>query len=304
MTDAQEASIERIATAHTWGDALQHAFAQLRARPELPTPELDAQLLLAHVVGSPRARLLAYPERPLEPNLARVYAGLVIRRLAGEPVAYLVGRKEFLGLDFWTDRRALIPRPETELLVEAALADIAVRLALPGATPPVVVDVGTGTGAIAIAVAVREPRVPRVYATDISKDALDLAIQNAQHLGVAQRIEFLCGDLLDPLPERVDVLLANLPYVPPRDAPTLPRDVREYEPALALFGADDGLGHLRRLFAQAPSHLRPAAAIILEFGAGQAAEVATIACATFPGSQVRVRTDYAGWERYAIIRIS
>jgi len=207
-----------------------------------------------------------------------------------------------MGLDFLTDARALIPRPETELLVEAALVEVRARLAASTSPAPVVADIGTGSGAIAVALAQLEPRLDMIYATDVSADALALAQENAQRLGVAERIHFLEGDLLLPLPEPVDVLLANLPYVAPRDAPTLADDVRRYEPSLALYGDDDGLGHLRRLFAQMFGRLKPEAVILLEFGYDQRAAVAVLAQTTFLAPEVRIVADYAGWDRLAVIR--
>lgn len=350
----QRARREALATARTQGAALTLASGWLRAALAAAaasandpmggaedagevmraldgeTPDLDAQVLLAHVVSAPRFTLLAYPERPLTPEQAAAYAGLVARRAAHEPVAYLTGRREFMGLDLLVDHRALIPRPETELLVEAALANLRSRLTIavpptdtpvdltastahPNSSPPPVgprvravprvADIGTGSGAIALAVAALEPRLPRIYATDISADALALAAANAERLGVADRIIFLPGDLLAPLPERVDVLLANLPYVAPRDAATLPTDVSRYEPGLALYGAEDGLGHLRRLFAQAPSHLRPHASLFLEFGYDQRAAVEALAHAAFPQATTRVVADYAGWDRFIEIQV-
>jgi len=335
-----------LAAARTQGAALALASAWLRAalaspvteadddardarRDDGETPDLDAQVLLAHVVGAPRFTLLAYPERPLTPEQAATYAGLVARRAAREPVAYLIRRREFMGLDLLVDRRALIPRPETELLVEAALAAIRRRLddtraassaedspteQTPTAPPSHtygkgagglgVADIGTGSGAIALAIAALEARVERVYATDISPDALALAAENATRLGVADRVVFLQGDLLAPLPEPVDMLLANLPYVAPRDATTLPTDVSRYEPGLALYGADDGLGHLRRLFAQAPAHLRPHATLFLEFGYDQRTAVEALAHATFPQATTRVVADYAGWDRFIEIQLA
>ena len=356
----QRARRETLAATRTQGAALTLASAWLRAALASPiaslvapvgdvgdtgramdaeTPDLDAQVLLAHVVGAARFTLLAYPERPLTPEQAATYAGLVARRAAREPVAYLTGRREFMGLGLLVDHRALIPRPETELLVEAALADLRRRLdagnaanaanaaanipstpqpATPqasftppshpdgkgaGGVGPLVADIGTGSGAIALAVAVLEARLARIYATDISADALALAAANGERLGVADRVIFLQGDLLAPLPETVDVLLANLPYVAPRDAATLPTDVSHYEPGLALYGADDGLGHLRRLFAQAPAHLRPHATLFLEFGYDQRAAVESLVRATFPQAMTRVVADYAGWDRFIEIRL-
>jgi len=291
-----------LANARTLGEALIQAERWLRAVPDGESAALDAQLLLAHVAGLPRTTILAYPERPLAPEDAERYAALVARRVAREPVAYLTGHREFMGLDFLTDARALIPRPETELLVEAALTEVRDRLAEAMSPAPVVVDIGTGSGAIAVALAQLEPRLDTIYATDVSADALTLARENAQRLGVAHRIRFLEGDLLLPLPEPVDVLLANLPYVAPRDAPTLADDVSRYEPSLALYGGDDGLGHLRRLFAQIPTRLKPGATIMLEFGYDQRAAVVTLAHTTFPMVDIRIVADYAGWDRLAVIR--
>ena len=299
-TRPQDNFATALASARTVGDALALARRWLRGLPGHENAALDAQLLLAHVTDLSRTSVLAYPERALSADEAERYAALVARRTAHEPVAYLTGHRAFMGLDFLTDARALIPRPETELLVTAALAEVDARLAAGGA-PPVVVDIGTGSGAIAVALAAHAPNLGAIYATDISSDALALAQENAQRLGVAGRIHFLLGDLLGPLPEPVDLLLANLPYVAPREATTLPDDVRRYEPSLALYGDDDGLGHLRRLFAQAPKRLKPGAAILLEFGYDQRAAVETLAHETFPGAEARIIADYAGWDRLAII---
>ena len=299
MTDRRNS----LARATTYAEALRDATAMLRDADGAEAPTLDAQVLLSHVTGVSRAALVAFGERPLTPEQAQRYAELVARRVAREPVAYLVGEREFMGLAFQTDERALIPRPETELLVEAALADVRERLARAPASPPLVADIGTGTGAIALALAVLEPRLARLYATDLSADALALAAENARRLGVASRVTLLEGDLLSPLPERVDLLVANLPYVAPRDAPTLPSDVSQYEPALALYGADDGLGHLRRFFAGASQYLLPAASIYLEFGYDQRAAIEELTRGAFPDASWRVGADYAGWDRFIVIHL-
>ena len=296
-----DSSDDALARARTLGEALSVATERLRvAGAGEKTPQLDAQVLLAHVTGAGRATVLAYPERALPPEQGAMYAELVARRAEGEPVAYLMGHREFMGLDLLTDRRALIPRPETELLVEAALAEARARLER-GETP-IAADIGTGSGAIAVALAVLEPRLPRIYATDVSSEALALAAENAARLGVAERVTFLRGDLLDPLPRPVDLLLANLPYVAPRASAELLPSVRGYEPALALYGADEGLGHIRRLFARAPAHLRPGATLFVEFGYDQRAGVVALAIAVFPRAEVHVGADYAGWDRYVIVR--
>jgi release factor glutamine methyltransferase len=152
-------------------------------------------------------------------------------------------------------------------------------------------------------VVTHEPRLPYLYATDVSADALAVAEENARRLGVAGRVIFLPSDLLTNLPSSIDVLLANLPYVAPKDAPILPSDVAQYEPGLALYGPDeDGLGHLRRLFHQAPAHLAPGAALIVEFGYDQREAVEALASSTFPDGGLQSGRDYAGWDRYLIVQ--
>lgn len=303
MGNMPEDKQDTLAEAPTLGEALKLARAALRAS-ETATPDLDARVLLAHVVGMTPTMVLASSDRLLAPADAAQYAEFVTQRVAGEPVAYLTGHREFMGLDFRTDRRALIPRPETELLVEAALADIRARLQAHPDSPPLVADIGTGSGAIAIAIAALEPGLPRINATDISAEALALSQENAERLGVADRVHFIQGDLLEPLPEAVDVLLGNLPYVAPRDAATLPPDVRLYEPQVALYSQDEGLSHIQRLFAESSSHLRPDATLILEFGYDQREAIEALARAAFPNASITVGVDYAGWDRYIVIRTS
>jgi release factor glutamine methyltransferase len=286
----------RLVAARTRGEALSLAGAWLREAGS-ETPALDAQALLAHVTGAARATLLAYPERALTPEQAAAYAALVARRAAQEPVAYLTGRREFMGLDLHTDRRALIPRPETELLVEAALGEIRRRLSDPARPAPIAADIGTGSGAIAVALAALEPRLAEVYAVDISAGALALAAENAAALGVAARVIILAGDLLEPLPRPVDIILANLPYIAPDDASVAP-SVHGYEPHMALYSPERGLAHIRRLLEQAPGRLLPGGALYLEFGYDQRVAVEALARQTFPAATLRVGADYAGWDRY------
>ncbi len=281
-------------------EALLGARARLRAA-EISSADLDAAVLLASVLGADRAMLYAHPERALSPEAQAAFEALLARRLRGEPVAYLIGHKEFMGLDFLTDRRALIPRPETELLVEMALTEVR-RRGENALAELRVADIGTGSGAIAISLAVLEPRLPLIYATDISAEALALAAENARRLGVESRLRLLQGDLLEPLPEPVDVLLGNLPYIADNEQEILAPDVRDYEPHLALFGAEGGLGHIRRLLASAPPLLKPGAALLLEFGYNQRAPLAEIISSTMPGAQVRFVCDYAGWDRVVEIR--
>lgn len=284
-----------LATSQTLGAALQRAVAWLRAAGS-PTPALDAQTLLAHVTGISRATLLAYPERALAAGEASAFAELVARRAVHEPVAYLTGQREFMGLTFHTDRRALIPRPETELLAEEALREARARLDASPTRPPVAADIGTGSGAIAVALAALEPRLERVYAVDIAADALALAMENAAALGVTARVIPVQGDLLAPLPEPVDLIVANLPYIAPDDAHVAP-SVSGYEPRVALYSAEGGLTHIRRLLEQAPAALRPGGALFLEYGYDQRAAVETLARQAFPDATLRAGADYAGFDR-------
>jgi release factor glutamine methyltransferase len=286
----------------TWGAALTWAASLLRVAAIGETPDLDAQTLLARALDTPRATLLAFPERSLTEEQAAVLTRLVERRLTREPVAYLVGHREFMGMEFLVDHRALIPRPETELLVEAALAETRARLDA-GHSAVSLADVGTGSGAIGLTLARLEPRIAPLFALDLAPDALDLARENAQRLGVYSRVTFLQSDLLMALPQPVDILLANLPYVARRDQGELPDDVRRYEPEIALFGDEDGLGPLRRFFEQAPRYVNARATIGVEFGYNQRNAVEVLAQSAFPGARVRVGADYAGWDRFALIHI-
>jgi release factor glutamine methyltransferase len=283
----------------TWGEALVFGAERLRAA-KIDSPDLDAQVLLAHVLGAPRATLLAYSERRLRAVEAAEFAHLIERRLAHEPVAYLTGRKEFMGLNLAVDRRALIPRPETELLVEAALTDMRARFA--GETAAIsAADVGTGSGAIALSIARFEPRAEPIYALDISGDALELARENARQLGLEDRITFLRSDLMDALPQPVDLLLANLPYIARRDQAELATDVQRYEPEVALYSEEEGLALLRRFFELAPRYVNLQATIGVEFGYNQRSAIEALARAAFPNGRVRVGADYAGWDRFALI---
>jgi release factor glutamine methyltransferase len=258
---------------------------------------LDAQVLLGHVLGVERSALYTHPERALTPEQEQEFVTLLERRKLGEPVAYLVGHEEFFGLDFLVDRRVLIPRPETELLVEAALG--AVREMFANGRTPLVADIGTGSGIIPITLALQEPRLPYLYASDISSQALDLARLNAQRHGVERRVRLLQGDLLAPLPEAVDLLVANLPYVGSEEREALAPDVRDYEPHLALFAGPQGLDLLRRLFieAQRPGKLKEGALLLLEIGYQQREPLRQILSELWPGAKVTFEKDYAGWDR-------
>jgi len=259
------------------------------------SPRLDAELLLAHTLEANRAAVLAWPDRRLTPKELTRYRYLVDRRAAREPLAYILGRREFFGLEFAVDPRVLIPRPETELLVEEAL-----RLARPR-TSPLLADVGAGSGAIAVSLAVHLPQA-RVYALDDSAEALAVATENARRHGVADRITCLQGNLLAPLPEPVDLVTANLPYVATPEWEDLAPEIRHYEPRAALDGGADGLVLIRGLLAAAAPQLRPGGALLLEIGAAQGRAVVDLAGQHFATAEVKLRQDYAGLDRLVVVQ--
>jgi release factor glutamine methyltransferase len=263
-------------------DALDSAVIALTASGG-DTPRLDAELLLAHVLGTDRAALFSDPERGLEPDEARAFMDLAARRREREPVAYILGRKGFRTIDLAVDPRVLIPRPETEHVVEAALG------LPPGAR---VADVGTGSGAIALALKTERPDL-EVLATELSPGALAVARANAARLGLD--VELLEGDLLDPVEGPLDAVVSNPPYVAVGDL--LAPDVGRYEPREALFGGADGLDVIRRLIAAAAG----VPFLALEVGAGQAAEVARLVREGGWGAVESIR-DLAGHERVVVGR--
>jgi release factor glutamine methyltransferase len=257
----------------------------------LGTPRLDAELLVAHVLALPRVQLYVQFERVLAPEELAALRELIKRRQAGESVAYLTGRKEFWKFEFAVDARVLVPRPDTETLVEEALA----RLGAPGeGEAPRIADVGTGSGALAITLAKLRAGAA-VFASDVSPVALEVARANAERLGAA--VTFVEGDLVGPLAAHApfSLIVANLPYIPSGDLAALPADVRS-EPTLALDGGADGLDLVRRLVAAAPALLAPGGALALEIGAGQAGPTgAALRDAGF--TAVEARKDLAGIER-------
>lgn len=268
-----------------------HFFEQKKATD---TARLDAELLLAHVLGFDRVKLYTHFDRPMSAEELADYRALVKRRVAGEPVAYLLGTKGFWEFELDVDRRALIPRPETEVLVEAALElldeDAAGSL----------IDVGTGTGAIALALA-SERAGMQVAATDTSADALALARQNADKLGLAERVRFFEGDLLSAvdaslLPARM--VVSNPPYIAEDERDEVMRDVKDFEPAGALFAGDDGLDVIRRLIPAAFDALESGGHFLCEIGyqQGEAVE-ALLEQAGF--ANAAIRQDYSGRDRVA-----
>lgn len=271
--------------------------AQELADADLQGVRLEAQVLVAHVLGLERAQLYAYPERELTTEQELAYHALLKRRVHREPMAYILGHKEFYGLDFYVDQRVLIPRPETELLVESALAYI--RSRLDGGSVPLVADIGTGSGAIPITIAVEEPRLPYLFACDISASALEVAHINCERHQVTERVRLLQGDLLASLPEPVDILLANLPYVGTHEMDAMVPDVLSYEPHQALFSGPDGLDLLLRLCTETEKSamLKRGGVMLLEIGYQQCKPLTLALRSLWPQARVSCKKDYAGWDR-------
>ncbi|ACG71635.1 protein-(glutamine-N5) methyltransferase, release factor-specific [Anaeromyxobacter sp. K] len=261
-------------------------------RKGVDAPRLTAELLLAHALRCERMRLYLDFDRPLgEPELA-AFRELVRRRAEGEPTAYLTGRRDFYGRPFLVDARVLVPRPETELVLEAA------RDALPegGAA----LDLCTGSGALGVSLALERPGA-RVVATDLSADALAVAAENARALGAA--VDLRQGDLWAPLREgeRFDVIVSNPPYVPRGELDTLPREVRR-EPRLALDGGPDGLSLLRRIVEGAPTRLVPGGTLVLEMHEGHL-ELLPRLCRDAGFERAEARRDLAGLPRLTVARL-
>ena len=276
--------------------ALEQATAYL-TQADQDNARLDAQVLLSHTLHTERSFLYAYPEQVLTSEQEQIYRTLIERRSQGEPIVYLTGHKEFYGLDFLVDKRVLIPRSETELLVEAALD--ACRKMFDAGQTPIVADIGTGSGAIPVTLAVLELRLPYLYACDISTDALEVAYLNCQRHHVEDRVRLLQGDLLAPLPEPVDLVTANLPYVGTDELEELPLDVRAYEPHLALFSGPLGLDLMLRFFQelQHSQKLKAGAILLLEIGYLQHEALTSILQETWPQAILTFIKDFAGWNR-------
>jgi release factor glutamine methyltransferase len=226
-----------------------HQAAKDFASHGINEARLEAEILLAHLLKTDRIGLYVNSARKLSDGQMLAYSTLVKRRLNHEPTAYIIGHKEFFGLDFRVNPHTLIPRPDTELLVEKAIE-------LAKAFPPscLIADVGTGCGAIAIALAIHLPRA-RIYATDISAAALEVARENCQRYSLENRITLLQGNLLQPLPERVQIIVANLPYIKESELSRIMPEISEFEPHLALSGGKDGLQIIKQLLSQITGRL-------------------------------------------------
>jgi release factor glutamine methyltransferase len=286
-------------------ELLRTGVERLRASGS-ETPRLDAELLLADALGKDRTAVIAHPDRPVDRGAESTYAAHLARREAGEPVAYIRGFKEFYGLAFSVDSRALIPRPETERIVELAEREVMNRLsAAPraaGGAPLRIADVGTGSGTIAVALAASLRRRQslaevEILGTDSSTEALDLARENAVGHGVADRVRFVEVDLLPPVVSfPFDVILANLPYIPSSQVSKLPV-AASFEPRQALDGGPDGLACIARLIERLPDALAPGGVALLEVGSDQAQAVCSVAADIRPGWRCSIEHDLAGQPR-------
>ena len=275
------------------------------------TPRLDAELLLGHAIGVERSTVIAHPEWTVSDAAAERFDHGLERRGKGEPVAYIRGFKEFHGLAFATDPRAMIPRPDTELLVDLAEGEILARLTAaprPPGTPPLrVADVGTGSGTIGIALAVALRRRHAlddfvIIGTDASPDALDLARENAVGHAVADRVRFIEADVLPPVVEPpFDVILANLPYIPSDTISSLPV-AASFEPRAALDGGPDGLAAIRQLVGRLSSGVAPGGVAMVEIASDQADAVRELVAAELPGWEATVEPDLSGAAR--VVRIA
>ena len=258
---------------------------------------IDAEVLARHARGWNRATYLTRRDEPLAADAAAAYEGLVVRRERREPVAYITGSREFWNLEFLVTPAVLIPRPESEFIVEAALARLCDKR-----RAWAIADVGTGSGCLAITLA-HELSGARVIATDISRDALDVARENAARFGVGDRVTLVESSLLDNAPGPFDLIVANPPYVPSSQSPTLSPDVRDYEPPQALYGhGDDGLDEARALLAQAPSRLALNGVLLMEFGFSQA-DAVRVAVGQVPSLEpIEILRDLQGHERTLVAR--
>lgn len=278
-------------------DGLENAAAQLRSGPHPERARADAETLMRHHIGKNRAWLIAHSDDEFGGCASIGYARLIERRMAGEPIQYIAGECEFYGLPFNVTRDVLIPRPETEHSVEKVL-----ELAK-GFGAPRIVDVGTGSGAIAIAVAHNVPSA-KMTATDVSSAALEVARSNAELNGVAERIRFLKGDLMAPVAgEQFEIVVSNPPYVAEKDRETLSIEVREYEPAMALFAGASGLDVYRRLIPSVHAVLVPGGYVVLEIGYEQRDAIAgLLRDAGF--KEIEFAADLQGTDRVAVGRRS
>ncbi len=258
---------------------------------------IEAELLVCHVLEISKTRLYSEPERLLTSAEINHLWHLLRRRLFHEPTAYILKCCQFYGINFYIDNRVSIPRPETELLVEKTV-DFAKARFLPG--DPIIADIGTGSGNIAISLALALPKV-KIYATDISVAALEVAGMNCQHYKLDSQVELIQGNLLEPLPQPVNVIVANLPYIKDSELKALSPEIINFEPMIALAGGEDGLDKIRCLLAQIPGKICPEGSLFLEVGQAQDKVVSSIINGYFPQASVELIPDLSGINR--VVRV-
>lgn len=283
------------------GDLLKVTTAYLKKK-DIESPRLTAEVLLAHVLETNRVTLYLQFEKPLTENELSGYRSLVSRRIRREPLQYITGTQEFWSMEFHVDHRVLVPRPETELLVEQALAKAGERKPEKD-TAPRLLDLGTGSGILAVCM-VKELSGWEVWATDISPDALDVARLNAEKHGVGDRIGFRRGDLFRPFEEEgilFHMIVSNPPYVGEEEYGSLAPEVREYEPRIALAAGEQGMDFITRILCDAPDFLVPAGWLLVEMAPGQTEEAVKIAEGTGRYGEIKRVRDYSG--RYRVVSV-
>ena len=274
-------------------EALRSANQTLH-RAGIADASIEAELLLGYVLGMSKTQIYTEPERVLTSVETKRLWHLVRRRLDYEPAAYILGHCEFYGIDFFIDYHTFIPRPETELLVEKAV-ELAQRISHRG-EQITIADIGTGCGAIAISLALALPQV-KIYATDVSAAALQVAEINCRRHGVNSQVKLLQGNLLESLPQPVDMIVANLPYIKNCEFGDLSPEIRDYEPTMALAGGEDGLDGIKQMLEQMPGKLSYGACFLLEVGQGQGEMVISLIKSYFPEVSIELISDLGGIER-------
>lgn len=274
-------------------EALRQATTLLRHQ-DMRDAYFEAEAILAHILQTSRAYLYSHPEQRLTQKERNSFQKLVERRLSQEPLAYIRKNQEFYNIQFYIDHRVLIPRPETELLVEEAL-EVASNYARK-VNPVLIADIGTGCGAIAISIALNLPQA-RIYASDVSAGALEVARLNCHQHQVNSQLILLQGNLLEPLPEPVHLIVANLPYVKNTEIEMLSPEVKDFEPRLALDGGQDGLTRIHQLLEQLDGKLLPDGCLLLEIGQGQTVPVTSWINRHFPEAKIELLPDLNAIDR-------
>ncbi|MBN2239546.1 MAG: peptide chain release factor N(5)-glutamine methyltransferase [Dehalococcoidales bacterium] len=275
-------------------EALEQARKNLSDN-KIEDAALEAEVLLRYVLNVERTFLFTCPDKELTSDEHRKFMGLINRRTKGEPTAYITGTREFYGLDFKVNPSVLIPRPETELLVDTTIQ------AVNEFSYKTIADIGTGSGCIAVSLAVNLPAI-KIYATDISSSALETACKNAELHDVSGRITFLEGNLLVPLPEKIDIIVANLPYITQADLPSV--NTLDYEPESALHGGANGLVEIFNLISQSKEYLTPGGTLLLETGQGQGEAVCDYIMQIHPLEIPQIYNDLAGIDRVVRLTLS